>query len=1067
MNIFPLRSFFYFIFFCSLSLPVSATDSTINLSQQELEWIKLNPTVTVANEMDWPPFDYVQNEQPAGYSIDVIRLIEKKTGLKMRFVNGYTWDELLQQFKFGEIDIMPAIYIDEERKKFTLFTHNYFSQPSVMVVHRDSKDIYNIDDLNGQRIAGIKGFSFTNILKNNVVNADIIAVDNAMEALKAVSLKEADVFIDSIGVITYLLENNYIPNLKIIRKFKNKIIENPALHIGVNKKNIILHSILNKALSSFSREEKQMMFNHWFNMTGSAKNANPLKNNIFTADQQAWLSAQPNIRIGVMNAWPPMDYVDNNGIPQGIGVEFIRAINKRLGGQIEIIPGTWKDIYKAIQKKELDAIMDITPRKNRKKLFNFTSPYIEVPHNIFTRKNEKEKNSLLDLAGMTVGVEKSFFIAKELRENHQMVRIKEYLTTSNVLDALSKGEVDAYVGNRAVANYIIENELITNIKIQGKIAETSSVNAIGVRKDWPILHEILQAALADITPSERSHIIDLSIPKNRLRIDGIIPELYQKLTTKERKWLTNHSNFRIGVDASWAPVEWIDKDGVYQGMTFDYMNLISKMLGLDIIKPKIMPWPQVLDSIKSKKLDVISAIVSTPNRQEYLGFTLPYLNFPFVIFTRNDESLITDIRDIYDKRVGIEKGYSSQDDLQRDHPQLDLVEYETTKEILHALSLGEIDAYVGNLTVAAYLVNQEGLTNIKVAAPTSYSFSLSVGVRKDWPELLSIIEKSFLLISEVQRNEIRQRWMKINYNVGVDYNLVIKAAIVVIIVLILFVAWAFFMQYQKRILSDAKKETDKANEAYLTTNKQLIEANIKLKEMDRMKSMFIASISHELRTPLNSIIGFSSMMERKSFGSLNDKYQDYVTRINRSGVHLLRLITDVIDISKIEAGRIDILLEEFEINEIVSETIKSLKQQIDHKNLTLQLDVAQNVILITDKRRLYQCLLNLLSNALKYTELGSICLSVEKKENTVLIQIEDTGIGINEKDQLRLFEAFERMESHLKVKAGGTGLGLYLTKKIVTELLQGNIGMKSALNEGSTFWIEIPMKIDSNLSAGV
>jgi len=196
-------------------------------------------------------------------------------------------------------------------------------------------------------------------------------------------------------------------------------------------------------------------------------------------------------------------------------------------------------------------------------------------------------------------------------------------------------------------------------------------------------------------------------------------------------------------------------------------------------------------------------------------------------------------------------------------------------------------------------------------------------------------------------------------------------------------------------------------------------ANIKLKELDRLKSMFIASISHELRTPLNSIIGFSSMMKRESYGELNDKYKDYTSRINNSGQHLLSLITDIIDISKIESGRIDLELSEFEISSMVNEAIENIRRQAEAKSLIINVTVPDNIVMHSDKRRLFQCLLNILSNAMKYSEKGCISLTVEQQAEEIKFSVQDTGIGIAEEDLPRLFEAFERMESNLRVKAGG------------------------------------------------
>jgi PAS domain S-box-containing protein len=240
---------------------------------------------------------------------------------------------------------------------------------------------------------------------------------------------------------------------------------------------------------------------------------------------------------------------------------------------------------------------------------------------------------------------------------------------------------------------------------------------------------------------------------------------------------------------------------------------------------------------------------------------------------------------------------------------------------------------------------------------------------------------------------------------------------------------------------------------------ELVQANNKLKELDRLKSMFIASVSHELRTPLNSIIGFSGMMIQEAFGALNDKYKDYVTRINHSGRHLLALITDIIDISKIESGRIDIVVSEFLLDEVVAEAMEAIRQQAEQKGLKIDIDVPGDLSVQTDRRRLLQCLINFLSNAVKYSEQGKIEVIAEQNAEQTILSVKDTGIGIKEHDMPKLFEAFERFDSHLRVKAGGTGLGLYLTKKIATELLNGEVGAQSSPGSGSIFWVKIPNEL--------
>lgn len=240
--------------------------------------------------------------------------------------------------------------------------------------------------------------------------------------------------------------------------------------------------------------------------------------------------------------------------------------------------------------------------------------------------------------------------------------------------------------------------------------------------------------------------------------------------------------------------------------------------------------------------------------------------------------------------------------------------------------------------------------------------------------------------------------------------------------------------------------------------RELEEANEKLKELDRLKSMFIASMSHELRTPLNSIIGFSSILLNEWLGPLNEEQKLNIAAINKSGKHLLALINDVIDISKIEAGVIDIVYEEFELSELIREAIKNFENEIAKKGLQLISELSQ-VKMHTDRRRLFQCIMNLLSNAIKFTEKGFIKISSSVSGDFVEIVVEDSGIGIKKEDLEKLFKPFQRFEMPDKANIPGTGLGLYLTRKIIAEILKGEINVESRYGLGSKFILKIPVKL--------
>ncbi len=248
-------------------------------------------------------------------------------------------------------------------------------------------------------------------------------------------------------------------------------------------------------------------------------------------------------------------------------------------------------------------------------------------------------------------------------------------------------------------------------------------------------------------------------------------------------------------------------------------------------------------------------------------------------------------------------------------------------------------------------------------------------------------------------------------------------------------------------------------------NDELAGANEKLKEMDRLKSMFIASMSHELRTPLNSVIGYSSIIMNEWLGPVVPEQREKLAIVLRAGKHLLSLINDVIDVSKIEAGQLDVYVEEFDLFDLVADAVHQLEPDMRSKGLAFAVDNV-HAQLRTDRRRLLQALLNVLSNAMKYTVEGSVHLSARLDGRWAEIAVCDTGIGIDEQEADKIFKPFVRIESPLRGTVPGTGLGLYLTHKLVGEILNGTIFFTNNTGQGTTFTIRVPADVGSAVYTG-
>ncbi len=245
-------------------------------------------------------------------------------------------------------------------------------------------------------------------------------------------------------------------------------------------------------------------------------------------------------------------------------------------------------------------------------------------------------------------------------------------------------------------------------------------------------------------------------------------------------------------------------------------------------------------------------------------------------------------------------------------------------------------------------------------------------------------------------------------------------------------------------------------------------ANLELTEANRHKSAFLANMSHELRTPLNSIIGFSEVLEDGTFGPLTERQRLYVQNILSSGEHLLSLITDILDLSKIEAGKMELRLSRFPLGEGLAEAVEVIRGQAMGKSITLTLEADATLpILTADPGKFRQICLNLLSNAVKFTPDGgrvSVAARAASLEGprgpipAVEIAVADTGIGIEAADQERVFREFEQVEGSYARKYAGTGLGLALTRKLV-ELHGGAIRVESAgAGRGSTFRMRLPLR---------
>ncbi|GAB6054384.1 hypothetical protein JCM17960_32040 [Magnetospira thiophila] len=476
----------------------------VRLTLEERQWLLAHPTWTVANELDWPPFDFAEHGDPMGLSIDMIRAIAEKVGAKLKFTNGFTWTELVERFNAGEIDILPAVYLTPERQTTMLFTSPYASNASVLVTHESNEALTGLDGLKGKTVAVIEGFATADIMRERYPDIRQFPVKNVKEGLQEVSFGRVDAFIGSLGVISHVLDETVIPNIRFVDEVWLKRPEESELHIGVLKHNRIMRDILQKGLDALTNEERRRLREKWVPLRSTQ--GNQTQRVPLTPEEARWLEQHPRIRLGDDFSWPPFSFLDNQNKYSGISSGYMEALSERLGIEIQPLYGlSWTQVLDGLKGDGVDISPAMSATPEREKFLNFTKPYITFPVVIATRKEGEFFSSLKDLSGRSLGVIKGYVTHELIGKDYPDIHLVPFANLSVGLRALSEGKLDAFADNLGAITYEVDRQKLENVKIAAP-TEYAFPLSIGVRKDWPELVGILNKALDSIDDREKAAI---------------------------------------------------------------------------------------------------------------------------------------------------------------------------------------------------------------------------------------------------------------------------------------------------------------------------------------------------------------------------------------------------------------------------------------------------------------------------------------------------------------------------------------------------------------------------------
>ncbi len=743
--------------FCSFVLVV-VLGANASLAKERL---------VVAIDSQYAPMSFVApNGEPEGILVELWRLWSEQTGVEVDFVYG-TWEQTLEMVRSGKADVHSGLFRNSLRAEWLSFSDALYSVKSAFH-QRTHAAVPDQDAPQNSKIGAVAGTYQYDFLEANYAKSRIVAYADHDALLTALVSAEIGVAFDEVPTIARGLARYGWQGL--VSRVASREISN-TVHAAVLKERKPLLRKINEGFRCLDSMCLAALDERWTTNPADRyyQRAESSAKGALNREEQQFIQEHPFISLTSTPDWPPFEMHMADGSYAGIAADFIRLAARKVGLEINPVFDTdWGAHMEKLKAGKLDVAPGLNETAKRREHFIFTKPYIEYYSAIFTKADREDIEKVEDLAGKTVALEDGYAIARNLPNDRPEINMLLVKTTQEALEAVSAGKADAYIGNQVVASYLIKKFTLPNLKLVSLWrTDLPGMLRFAVAKDNPILKGILQKGLDAITRQEKEGILS-----TYLDASGFKQKIFS-LSKAQWEWLKAHPRLVLGVDTQSAPFEFMDEDGEYKGISFEYTRFIEDKLKIGMEPAKGLNWGEVLQYAKEGRIDVLTSVVRTPEREKYLHFTEPYISFPVVVYSAKEAPLIGGIHDVLKGRMAVVQGYATQEFLQTDFPDVQLTLYPTVQEAIRALSLGEVDWFINDLATGGYAIEHSGVTNLKVAASTDYAMSLSMAVRKDYPELVEILDKALSVVSDEEAAEFKGKWLALTFEHGLDMRTVL------------------------------------------------------------------------------------------------------------------------------------------------------------------------------------------------------------------------------------------------------------------------------------------------------
>ena len=782
---------------------------------------------------------------------------------------------------------------------------------------------------------------------------------------------------------------------------------------------------------------------------------------LFPVSTSAKENSDHIIRVGSFEE--TYNVVNEKGERSGYGYEYLQDIAGYAGWTYKYITSDWKNCFTQLENGEIDILGGISYTDERAENMLFSDmPMGEEKYYIYTDASNMDltAGNLDSFEGKNIGVFKDNIPEDVLNEWELKYGLHtQHVNASNtaeVMDKLSKHEIDCFV---SVEESRWEESDISPVT---SIGETEIYFAINPKR--PDIKEALDSAMRRIKDDNPFYTDDLYRRYLSAQSSSF-------LSKEEREWIGQHGAIRIGYLNQDGGISSVDPStGKLTGVITDYVDLAENCLQGQTLEFELNGYDtrsELLQALQDGKIDLIFHANQNPYFAETNGFalsdTLLTLNMAAITakdsFDENKENLVA-----VEKEYFAMKAY-----LSYNYPQWKIMEYETSDAAEDAMQKGEVDCIVRNSSrVADYLKNKK-LSSVFLTKEADVSFAVQQGE----PVLLSILNKTLTSMPTTQFSgavvSYNASARKVTAKDFIQDNLQTVSLIVGISFFVVLCIILDSLKKSKRAEEKSKKSAEQAlklNQELEEKQQELQNALVEAQSANKAKTSFLNNMSHDIRTPMNVILGYAQLMEEELKEKELPETKEHLEKLQQSGKLLLSIINNVLDMARIESGKMELDESYGRIEDFRQSVFAVFDAEAKKKKIAFQYTMkVEHEHVLTDVTKVKEIFVNILSNAMKYTPSGgSVMVSLEELPcdepgyMIVRTRISDTGIGMSQDYLTRIFEAFTREQNTTKSKIAGTGLGMSIVKKYV-DLLGGTIQVESELGKGSTFTVTLKHKI--------